>query len=101
MTGADLLLVLVLLASTIMGLLRGFVREAASLVCWVVATWAAWKLGPLAEPHVRGALLVGLVIMGGELLHLNHEVWWNRSKLVPYVDAVGDWLRAMVGEKGE
>ncbi len=157
MTGADILLVLVLLASTIMGLLRGFVREAASLVFWVVAIWAAWKFGPLVEPHlggllagpkvapwvgrlcvlilvlligwivgmllgyftdglglgamdkmlgllfglVRGALLVGLLIIGGELLHLNHEEWWNRSKLVPYGETVGDWLRAMVGEKGE
>jgi membrane protein required for colicin V production len=157
MTGADVLLVLVLLGSTIMGLLRGFVREAASLVFWVVAIWAAWKFGPIVEPHlggllagpkvapwvgrlcvlivvlligwivgmllgyftdglglgamdkllgllfgmVRGALLVGLLIIGGELLHLNHEEWWNRSKLVPYGETVGDWLRAMVGEKGE
>src|SRR6202795_146728 len=157
MTGADLALVLVLLASTIMGLLRGFVREAASLVFWVVAIWAAWKFGPLVEPHLgglladpsvapwvgrlcvlvlvllmgwvvgmllsyftrslglgamdrvigllfgilRGMVLVGLLIIGGELLHLNQEEWWSRSKLVPYGETVGDWLRAMVGEKGE
>ena len=157
MTGADVLIVLVLLGSTIIGLLRGFVREAASLVFWVVAIWAAWKFGPLVEPHLggvladpnvapwvgrlcvlvlvlligwvvglllsyftrslglgaidrvigvlfgilRGMVLVGLMIIGGELLHLNQEEWWNRSKLVPYGETVGDWLRAMVGEKGE
>jgi membrane protein required for colicin V production len=157
MTGADVSIVLVLLASTIVGLLRGFIREAASLVCWIVGIWAAWKFGPLVEPHlggllaepkvapwigrlavlvlvllvgwilglllsyftssvgmgpidrvigllfgvVRGAVLVGLMIIGGELLHLNHEPWWGRSKLVPYGETVGDWLRAMVGEKGE
>ena len=157
MTGADVFIVLVLLGSTIIGLLRGFVREAASLVFWVAAIWAAWKFGPLVEPHlggvladpavapwvgrlcvlvlvlligwvvgmllsyftrslglgpmdrvigvlfgiVRGMVLVGLMIIGGELLHLNHEEWWNRSKLVPYGETVGDWLRAMVGEKGE
>jgi len=33
---------------------------------------------------VRGMVLVGLIVIGGELLHLNHEEWWNRSKLVPY-----------------
>ena len=32
---------------------------------------------------------------------MNQEEWWNRSKLVPYGETVGDWLRAMVGEKGE
>jgi len=157
MTGADVLFVLILLGSTIIGLLRGFVREAVSLIFWIVAIWAAWKLGPLIEPHlggvladpsvapwvgrlvvlvlvlligwvagmllsyftrslglgamdrvlgllfgmVRGTVLVGLVTIGGELLHLNHEPWWARSKLVPYGETVGDWLRAMVGEKGE
>src|ERR1700682_4953632 len=157
MTGADVLIVLVLLGSTIIGLLRGFVREAVSLVFWVVAIWAAWKFSPIVEPHlgglladpsvapwvgrlvilvlvlligwavgllmgyftrslglgvmdrvigvlfgiVRGMVLVGLMIIGGELLNLNHEEWCNRSKLVPYGETVGDWLRAMVGEKGE
>jgi membrane protein required for colicin V production len=157
MTPADVVIVLVLLGSTIIGLLRGFVREAVSLVFWVAAIWAAWKFGPTVEPHlggvladpavapwvgrlcvlvlvlligwlvamllsyftrslglgvmdrvigllfgiVRGLVLVGLMIIGGELLHLNQEVWWGRSKLVPYGETVGDWLRAMVGEKGD
>src|ERR1700722_16241208 len=56
MTGADVLIVLVLLGSTVIGLLRGFVREAVSLVFWVVAIWAAWKFGPLVEPHLGGVL---------------------------------------------
>jgi membrane protein required for colicin V production len=157
LTGADVLIIVILLGSTLIGLLRGFVREAVSVVFWVVAIWAAWKFGPVVEPHlgglladptvapwvgrlvililvlligwvagmllsyftrsvglgpldrvigllfgiVRGMVLVGLVIIGGELLHLNHEEWWNRSKLVPYGETAGDWLRAMVGEKGE
>jgi len=157
MTGADLLILLVLLGSTLIGLLRGFVREAASLAFWIIAIWAAWRFGASVEPHlgglladpsvapwvgrlvvlvlvlligwvvgmllsyftrsmglgpldrvigllfgiVRGTVLVGLMIIGAELLHLNHEEWWNRSKLVPYGETAGDWLRAMVGEKGE
>ncbi len=157
LTGADVLIGLILLGSTLIGLLRGFVREAVSLVFWILAVWAAWKFGPVVEPHlggllaessvapwvgrlvvlvlvlligwlvgmvlsyftrsvglgpldrvigllfgiVRGTVLMGLVIIGCELLHLNHEEWWNRSKLVPYGETVGDWLRAMVGEKGE
>jgi membrane protein required for colicin V production len=157
LTGADVLILLVLVASTIFGLLRGFVREAVSLVFWVLAIWAAWKFAPLVQPHlggllaqpdvapwvarlivmvlvlllglivgtllryftssvglgpldralgllfglVRGTLLVGLMVIGAELLHLDHETWWTQSKLVPYGETVGDWLRAMVGERGQ
>lgn len=157
MTGADVLILLVFLGSSLIGLLRGFIREAVSLVFWVGALVAAWKFGPVVEPHLgglladpsvspwvgrlvilvlvllvgwvvgmlssyftrslglgpldrvigllfgalRGGVLVGLMIIGAELLHLNHEEWWNRSKLVPFGETAGDWLRAMVGERGE
>jgi membrane protein required for colicin V production len=156
-TLADVFILLVLMGSTLIGVLRGFVREAVSVVFWILAIWAAWKLGPAVEPHlggllagpnvapwvgrllilvlvllfgwvlgmllgyftrslglgpvdriigllfgiVRGMVLVGLLIIGGELLHLDQEEWWHHSKLVPYGESVGDWLRAMVGEKGE
>jgi len=151
------LISLVLVGSTVIGFLRGFIREAVSLGFWIVAIWAAWKFGPLVEPHLgglladpsvapwvgrlvvlvlvllvgwvvgmllsyfsrrmglgsmdrvigllfgilRGMVLVGLIVIGGELLHLNNEEWWNRSKLIPYGETIGDWLRAMVGERGE
>ncbi len=157
MTGADAFIVLILLGSTLIGLLRGFVREAVSLTFWILAIWAAWKFGPQVEPHlggllanasvapwvgrivvlllvliagwvvamllsyitrsiglgpidrligllfgiVRGLVLVGLIVIGAELLHLNREDWWSRSKLIPYGESVGDWLRAMVGERGD
>jgi membrane protein required for colicin V production len=157
LTGVDVLILVVLLGSTVIGALRGFVREAVSVVFWILAVWGAWQYGPVVEPHlgglladpsiapwvgrlvilvlillmgwvagmllsyftrsiglgtldrvigvlfgvVRGMVLVGLMVIGGELLHMNQEDWWNRSKLVPYGETVGDWLRAMVGEKGE
>jgi membrane protein required for colicin V production len=151
LTEADVLILLVLLGSTVIGVLRGFVRELVSVAFWIVAIWASWKFGPRVEPHlgglltdphiapwagrlvilvlvllvgwivgmvlgyvmrsiglgptdrvlglffglVRGIVLVGLLIIGGELLHLNKEDWWNRSRLVPYGESIGDWLRAM------
>jgi membrane protein required for colicin V production len=157
LTGVDVLILVVLLGSTVIGALRGFVREAVCVVFWILAVWGAWQFGPVIEPHlgglladpsiapwvgrlvilvlillvgwvagmmlsyftrsiglgpldrvigvlfgiVRGMVLVGLMIIGGELLHMNQEDWWSRSKLVPYGETVGDWLRAMVGEKGE
>ncbi len=56
MTGADVFILVVLLGSILIGLLRGFVREAASLVFWIIAIWAAWKFGPMVEPHLGGLL---------------------------------------------
>ncbi len=50
---------------------------------------------------MRGLVLVGLAVIGGELLHLNAESWWDESRLIPYGETVGDWLRAMVGEHGD
>jgi len=157
LTEVDVFIVLVLLGSTVIGLLRGFVREAVSLIFWIAAIWMAWKFGPVVQPRLgglladpsvapwvgrlvvlvlvlllgwlvgaglsyftrslglgvmdrglgvlfgilRGIVIVGLMVIGGELLHMNHEEWWTRAKLVPYGETVGDWLRSMVGEKGE
>jgi membrane protein required for colicin V production len=144
-------------ASTIVGLARGFVREAVALAFWIVGLWLAWTFGYLIEPYLggylaepavrpwvgrlgvlvvvlgfgylvglvmryfthgvglgaidrvigmlfgvlRGLVLVGVIVICGELLHMNHEPWWHRSRLSPYGETLGDWLRAMVGEKGE
>jgi membrane protein required for colicin V production len=157
LTGVDVFILLVLLASILIGLMRGFIRECVALVFWIIGIWAAWTLGPLVEPHLggllagpqvrpwiarllvliavllagalvglllgflmrsagmgpidrvlgvlfgllRGMVLVGVLVIGGELLHLNHEAWWGQSKLIPYGETIGDWLRRMVGEKGE
>jgi membrane protein required for colicin V production len=153
----DVVIMLILVGSTLIGALRGFIREAASVAFWILAIWASWKFGPTISPHlgglladpniapwvgrlailvlvllmgwvvglllsyftrslglgpmdrvigllfgmVRGMVLVGLLVIGGELLHLNQEDWWSRSKLIPYGETVGDWLRAMVGENGD
>jgi membrane protein required for colicin V production len=157
LTGADVLILLILLGSTLIGALRGFIREAVSVAFWILAIWASWKFGPIVEPHlggllaypsvapwvarlviltvvlllgwvvgmllsyltrglglgpvdriigllfgiVRGIVLVGLLVIGGELLQLNSQDFWGRSKLIPFGETVGDWLRAMVGEKGD
>jgi membrane protein required for colicin V production len=92
--GRLVVLLLVLLVGWIVGMLLGYLTRSMGL-------------GPLDRVigllfgAVRGVVLVGLLIIGAELLHLNHEDWWNRSKLIPYGETAGDWLRAMVGEKGE
>ena len=56
MTGADVLIVLVLLISTLLGLMRGFVRELVALLFWIVGVWAAWTFGSIVEPYLGGLL---------------------------------------------
>ena len=52
----DYVLAVLVAASTIISLFRGFFREAMSLATWVVALWLAWQLGP-----VLAAALTGMV----------------------------------------
>jgi membrane protein required for colicin V production len=49
----------------------------------------------------RGMVLLGVLAIGGELLELQQEPWWHQSAMIPYCVTVGDWLRGLVGEKGE
>ena len=85
---------LVLLFGWILGMLLGYFTRSLGL-------GPVDRIIGLLFGIVRGMVLVGLLIIGGELLHLDQEEWWHHSKLVPYGESVGDWLRAMVGEKGE
>ncbi len=56
MNGADHLFAIILLASGILGFVRGFVREAIALLTWLVALWVAWHYSELVNPWLGGAL---------------------------------------------
>ena len=75
----DYALLVVLGLSAVVGLLRGFVKEALSLLVWVLAVWCAWKYAGLAAPMLQGlvaepvlrqwaaraVVLVGVLLIGG------------------------------------
>ncbi|MCC7257455.1 MAG: CvpA family protein [Gammaproteobacteria bacterium] len=77
----DLAFIGILLASALIGLVRGLVREAISLLVWVAALWVAGRhsaaVAPLlaewlANPQARlwaarGAVFLGVLIGGGLL----------------------------------
>lgn len=46
MTVVDVVVIFVVLLSALFGVLRGFVKEAISLVKWVIATWIAATFAP-------------------------------------------------------
>ncbi|MEO7387567.1 MAG: CvpA family protein, partial [Gammaproteobacteria bacterium] len=48
MTTVDYILLGMLVVSTLVGVLRGLIREALSLVIWVAATWCAARFGDQA-----------------------------------------------------
>ncbi len=48
---------------------------------------------------LRGVVVLGILVMLGQLLRLDGERWWRKSLLVPYGESVADVLRAVVGEE--
>ncbi len=79
MVAVDYILLAVLIISTAVSLLRGFVKEAISLVSWAVAIWCAWRFGGAVAGALEGSidsmtsrlwvarslLLVGVLVAGG------------------------------------
>jgi membrane protein required for colicin V production len=56
MNAVDYLILLVLLASMLVGAIRGFVREAVGVLAWLGGVWLAWRYAPMLEPYLGGAI---------------------------------------------
>ena len=48
----DYLLIAAVLISAVVGLFRGFVKEAMSLVVWILAIWFAWRFGSFVSARL-------------------------------------------------
>ena len=83
MNGADYLIIGVLAFSMLLGLFRGFVREAIALLAWLGGLWLAWRYAPMVEPLFRGALDQPV------------STWTARAVIVLAVLIVG-WLLAAI-----
>jgi len=46
----------------------------------------------------RGAVLLGVFVILGQLLRLDAEPWWKGSKLMPYGEGIATGLRSLVGD---
>jgi membrane protein required for colicin V production len=47
---------------------------------------------------VRGVVLLGVFVILGQLLRLDTETWWQKSRLMPYGEGVANGLRTIVGD---
>ncbi|MEM7081303.1 MAG: CvpA family protein [Pseudomonadota bacterium] len=45
---------------------------------------------------VRGAVILGVLVILGQLMGFQREPWWPQSQLIPMAERVGDTLRVMV-----
>lgn len=46
---------------------------------------------------LRGLVVVGLLVIGGQLVKLDGERWWSESKLLPYAEIPAGWVNGLVG----
>jgi len=47
---------------------------------------------------LRGAVVLGVLVILGQLARLDGEQWWKHSRLIPYGEGIANGLRAIVGE---
>ena len=50
---------------------------------------------------LRGVIMLGVFVIIGQLLLLDGERWWQKSKLIPYGESVAGGLRTIVGDQLE
>ena len=81
MVSVDYILLAILVISTGISLLRGFVKEAISLASWAIAIWCAWRFGGAVAGALEGSigsmevrlwvarclLAIGVLVAGGLL----------------------------------
>ncbi|HEY1283479.1 MAG TPA: CvpA family protein [Steroidobacteraceae bacterium] len=48
---------------------------------------------------LRGVVLLGVFVILAQLLKLDGESWWHKSKLMPYGESIANGLRAVIGEQ--
>jgi len=82
MNGADYLIIVVLAFSALLGMIRGFVREAIAVIAWLGGMWLAWRYAPLVEP-----------LLGGTIDHPPASTWAARAIILIAVLIVG-WIVA-------
>src|SRR5690554_1623677 len=85
MNAVDYLVLGVLLASVLIGLYRGFMRESIALIAWLGGLWLAWRYAPVLEPH-----------FGGMLAEPPASTWAARAVIVLGVLLTGWLLAALV-----
>jgi membrane protein required for colicin V production len=86
MNGADYLILAVLGVSMIVGLLRGFLREAIGLLAWLGGLWLGWRYAHLLVPF-----------FGGHIASPPVNIWVGRALILFGTLLVGWVIAAILG----
>lgn len=96
MTGVDYVILVLALLSILVGVWRGFVAEALSLVALLAAIGLAWMLAPRVEPHLgdwaaagEARLWAARLIIFVVVLALGGLVQWLARKLIRHTGLSG------------
>jgi membrane protein required for colicin V production len=71
MNAADYLLIIIVAVTTVLGTIRGFMREAIALLAWLGGVWIAWRYSDAVGPF-----------LGGLLGHEPQRTWVGRAALL-------------------
>jgi membrane protein required for colicin V production len=82
----DYIVIAALVISAVLGSVRGFLREAISVVTWIIALFVAWHFSDLVAPHL-GGLLAGSPV----------RTWAARVIIVALLLLLGAGIGAIVG----
>ena len=44
---------------------------------------------------LRGILLAAVFIVGGQFAGFDNDEWWLKSRLIPHLEVVADWIKVM------
>ena len=86
MIAVDYIIIAILVASAIMGLVRGLLREAIAVVTWLLAIVLAWYFGATLEPHLGG------VLVGSPM-----RIWAARTIIFVFVLLLGGAVSVVLG----
>jgi membrane protein required for colicin V production len=85
----DIIIVAVILVSVVVGLMRGFVKEAISIAALLIAIWAALYFGPAAGGISQSWLSseelqrwFGRILVFAVILSVGALVGWGLSKVI-------------------
>lgn len=92
------------------GMQLWFGRILVFIVVLAVGGLLGWGIGKLVRLSVlsgmdrmlgmafgfcRGIVLVAVFIIGGQYASFDQDNWWQKSRFIPYIAQVADWLRVM------
>jgi len=85
-TGRAVVLLLVLLFGALVGsVVSHFARRAVGLAAMDRVLGVVFGL-------VRGAIVIGLLVLAGRAVDLSLEPWWEQTRSMPAAEAVANWL---------